>query len=110
MVEVSIFYKSEKTSGQTVRPIKINTVALFYLVIAAWSSNFFVAFTMLWTYCIRSKNEVAKFFSHLGQDRGVKNDRKATALYLIFAAQASNFYHGFYNALDIFSPKIKTLS
>ena len=25
---------------------------------------------------------------------------------LILAAQASNFYHGFYNALGIFSPKI----
>ena len=34
-VEVSIFYKSEKTSGQTVRPIRIKTVALLYLIIAA---------------------------------------------------------------------------
>ena len=25
----------------------------------------------------------------------------------ILATQASNFYHGFYNTLDIFSPKIK---
>ena len=37
-------------------------------------------------------------------------DRKATALYLILANQVSNFYHGFYNALDIFSPKTKMLS
>ena len=32
---------------------------------------------------------------------------KTTTLYLIFTAQASNFYH---NALDILSPKIKMLS
>ena len=30
--------------------------------------------------------------------------------YLILAVQASNFYHGFYNVLDIFITKIKTLS
>ena len=35
LVEVSIFYKSEKTSGQTVWPIKIKTVTLFYLIMAA---------------------------------------------------------------------------
>ena len=29
LAEVSISYKSEKTSGQTVQPIKIKTVALF---------------------------------------------------------------------------------
>ena len=29
---------------------------------------------------------------------------------IILSDQASNFYHDFYNALDIFSPKIKTLS
>ena len=34
---------------------------------------------------------------------------KRPLLYLIIAAQASNFYHGFNNALDIFSPKIKML-
>ena len=28
LVEVSIFYKSEKTSGQTVRPIEIKTAVL----------------------------------------------------------------------------------
>ena len=33
LVEVSIFYKMEKTSGQTVRPKKIKTVALLYLII-----------------------------------------------------------------------------
>ena len=31
-VEVSIFYKLEKTSGQTIRPKKIKNVALLYLV------------------------------------------------------------------------------
>ena len=31
LVEVSIFYKSEKTSGQTVRPENIKTVSLLYL-------------------------------------------------------------------------------
>ena len=35
LVEVSIFYKSEKTSGQTVWPRKIKKVALFYLIKAA---------------------------------------------------------------------------
>ena len=38
LVEVTIFYKSvyksEKTSGQTAQPIKIKTVALFYLIMA----------------------------------------------------------------------------
>ena len=33
-------------------------------------------------------------------------DRKATALCLIFAAQASNFYHSFYNALDILKRRL----
>ena len=53
MVEVSILYKSEKTSSQTVRPIKIKMVVLFYLIMATLSSNFFVAFTMLWTYPVQ---------------------------------------------------------
>ena len=35
LVEVSIFNKSEKASGQTVWPIKIKTVAFFYLIMAA---------------------------------------------------------------------------
>ena len=36
LVEVSIFYyKLEKSSGQTVWPINIKTVALFYLIMAA---------------------------------------------------------------------------
>ena len=35
LVEISIFYKSEKTSGQTVRPKQIKTVALLYLIMAA---------------------------------------------------------------------------
>ena len=35
MVEVSIFCKLEMMSGQTVRPIKIKTVAFFYLTMAA---------------------------------------------------------------------------
>ena len=49
LVEV-YFYKSEKTSGQTVRP-KIKTVALFYFIMATCSlQTSFVAFTMLWTY------------------------------------------------------------
>ena len=34
---------------------------------------------------------------------------KRPLLYLMLAAQASTFYHGVYNAVDIFSPKIKTL-
>ena len=36
LVKVSIFYKSEKTSGQTVWPIKIKTVAFFYLIMATY--------------------------------------------------------------------------
>ena len=32
LVEVSAFYKSEKMSSQTVRPIKIKTAAPFYLI------------------------------------------------------------------------------
>ena len=36
LVQVSIFYKSEKTSSQTVQPKKIKkTVALLYLIMAA---------------------------------------------------------------------------
>ena len=35
---------------------------------------------------------------------------KRPLLYLILAVQSSNFYHGFYNALDISSPKTETLS
>ena len=35
---------------------------------------------------------------------------KRPLLYLILTAQASNFYHGFYNVLYMFSPNIKTLS
>ena len=34
-VDLVIIYKSEKTSGQTVWPIKIKRVALFYVIIAA---------------------------------------------------------------------------
>ena len=35
MVEVSIFYKSEKMSSQTVPPKKIKTVAILYFIMAA---------------------------------------------------------------------------
>ena len=34
LVEVNISYKSEKTSGQTIPPKKIKTVALLYLIMA----------------------------------------------------------------------------
>ena len=44
LVKVSIFYKAEKMSGQTYRPIKIMTVALFCLIMDAKSSNFFCSF------------------------------------------------------------------
>ena len=46
-----IIYKSEKKSGQTVQPIQIKTVLVFYqgcLVLI-----FFVAFTILWTYSVK---------------------------------------------------------
>ena len=35
LVKLSIFYKSEKNSGQTVWPKKIKKVALLYLIMAA---------------------------------------------------------------------------
>ena len=35
LVKVSLFYKSENTSSQTIGLIKINAVALFYLIMAA---------------------------------------------------------------------------
>ena len=35
---------------------------------------------------------------------------KRPLLYLVLAIQATNFYEVFYNAFDIFSPKIKILS
>ena len=35
LVEVSVFYKLEKTSGQTDRPKNITTVVLLYLIMAA---------------------------------------------------------------------------
>ena len=57
------------------------------------------------TYPLKSRSVRSKYFSHLGQDRGVKS----ICIIPIFAAQASDFYDGFC-ALDIFSPKIKTLS
>ena len=100
-------------SCETVWPITIKTVAL------SWSpglQTFFVAFAMLWTYPIQKSSHSArrKYFSKTGQDEGVKKfgklSRKATTLYLILPARASNFNHGFYNALDLLSPKIKTLS
>ena len=48
LVEVSIFYKSEKMSSQTVQPIKIKTVELFYFMMAAYSlQTYLVAFTVL---------------------------------------------------------------
>ena len=37
-------------------------------------------------------------------------DKSDRIILYIFAAQASKFYHGFYNALDILSPNIKMLS
>ena len=35
LVKACIFYKSEKTSSQTIWPIKIKTVVLSYLIMAA---------------------------------------------------------------------------
>ena len=49
LVELSIFYKSEKTSGQTIRPKKIKTVALCILSWLPSLLTIFVAFTVLWT-------------------------------------------------------------
>ena len=66
MVELSIFYKLEEKSSQTVRPIKIKTAA-----------TVLVAFTVLWE---RSHFIRSKYFSKIGQDRGEKcladQDRK----------------------------------
>ena len=115
MVEVSIFCKLVKTSGQTVWPIKIKTVALLYFYILSWLPSLQTSFVCFGH--IQSINEVTpaevSIFQKLAKIEVSKistdQDRKATSLYLIFAAQASNFYHGFYDASDIFSPKIKTL-
>ena len=43
MLDISNFYKTEKTSGQTVWPIKIKTVVVFYLISLQTS---FVALTI----------------------------------------------------------------
>ena len=56
LVEVSIFYV-EEDERQSIWPIKIKIVALFYLIMAALSSDFFfVVFTMLWTYTVQKKS------------------------------------------------------
>ena len=105
------FFKSEKMSGQTVQPIKIKIVPLFYLI----KAEIFVYLLLCFGH-IQSKNKVTllKALFQNREDRGEKisadQDTKATTFNLILAAQASNFYHGFCNALDIFSPKIKTIS
>ena len=70
MVEVSIFYKSEKTSGLTIRPKKIETVALLTLSWPTSFLTFFLAFSVLWTYPV--PNEVALLEVKIGQDRGEK--------------------------------------
>ena len=67
---------------------------------------------------IQSKNEVTLLEVSIFQ-KSAKTEvktfqpteiEKRPFLYLVLAAKASNFYHGFYNTLDIFSPKIKMLS
>ena len=109
MVEVSIFCKSEKTSGQTIQPIKIKTVAFFYLIMAAYSSNIFCCF-----YCaldissriMKSLREVS-IFQKLAKTE-VKTFRPTKIeVNPTLAAQALNFYQGFYYALDIFSPILR---
>ena len=100
-------------SSQTVRPIMIKTVALFYI---SWSPSLptsFVAFIVFWTYLvqklsfsIRSK-KLAMMEVKTFQPTKIE---KQPLLYLMLADQASNFYHEFYNGLEIFSPKMEMLS
>ena len=53
-MEVSIFYKLEKTSSQTVRLIKMKTmVALLYLIMATTSSDFSCSFSVLSVYPVQ---------------------------------------------------------
>ena len=71
MVEVGIlFYKSEKKSSQTVRPIQIKAVLVFYqgcLVL-----TLFVAFTILLTYSVKKDRFItSKYYSKIGQDGGI---------------------------------------
>ena len=50
---------------------KLKTVALLYLNVAAWSSDFIVAFTMLWAYPVQKLSCYvfrSKSFSKIGQD------------------------------------------
>ena len=58
MIDVSIFYKLEKMSGQTVQLIKIKTVTLLYLIMVVLSSlqTFFCSFYYFGH--IQSKKEI----------------------------------------------------
>ena len=75
-----------------------------------YSSTFFVA--LLCFGHIQSKNKVTPLEVSIFQKSAkteVKNVwltkiEKRPILYLILAVQASNFYHGCYNAMSIFSP------
>ena len=58
----------------------------------------FVAFTMIWTYPVQKEFVPLKTSVKTFQLTNIEN----------LTTQASNFY--FYNALDIFRPKVKTVS
>ena len=74
MVEVSNFYKSEKTSGQTVRPKKIKTVALIVRYHGRLPSleTIFVDFSVFWAYLVQklSRSVRGKYFLKIRHDGG----------------------------------------
>ena len=50
LVEVSIFYKLEKTSSQTIWPLKIKNSSAFVFYHGSLVFKHFFAFTILWAY------------------------------------------------------------
>ena len=108
LVEVSIFYyKSEKMSGQTVRPINSSVFLSYHHLVF---KLLFLAFTMLWPYPVQNEVALLEVSNFQKLDGGVKKFGRPRSKSTLSLQPRSNFYHGIYNALDIFSPKIKTLS
>ena len=54
-----------------------------------------------------------QYFLKIGQDVGenisASKIEKLLLMYILYLSQPGNFYHGFYNASDTFSPKIKKI-
>ena len=101
LVDVNMFYKSEKTCGQTIWPMKKNSSAfvsyhgrlvfrLFCYTLGISSSKMKLLHYM----------EVFQKLAKTEMSKNSADQHRTVTAFISYLSQASNLYHGFWNAFN----------